>query len=146
MGVSQRLMVFVMVTLTTWGAVASAQGAAEIRWQVSPANAMETAAEQGRPTLLVFSAQWCKPCHRLDRETFVEPDVVEALRPFMVARVDATDTTKVADLLRRFHVDEFPTLVLLTPSGDEFKALRVVGFVTADTLIARLRAATKARP
>src|SRR5262249_14001063 len=76
-------------------------------------------------------ADWCIPCHELDRSTFTHPKVRQALARFVALKVDLT-TDKVADvqaLRTRFGVNGVPTVLFLTPDGVEVPKTRVVGFM-----------------
>ncbi|TFG85604.1 MAG: hypothetical protein E4H18_05245, partial [Hyphomicrobiales bacterium] len=37
-----------------------------------------------------FYADWCIPCHELDRRTFSHPDVITALTGYVRLKVDMT--------------------------------------------------------
>src|SRR4029450_5868264 len=46
-----------------------------IRWEAWGEAAFERARREGKPALLVLTAQWCHACHRMDEDTWDDPGV-----------------------------------------------------------------------
>ncbi len=83
------------------------------------AAARAAAQEQGRLLLLDFGADWCTACHELDKRVLTRPAVGAYLsKQFIVVHVDA-DKREGPELVRRYRVSSFPTLLVLTPGGLE---------------------------
>ncbi len=98
------------------------EGGGLVRWQPHE-NAAALARTSGKPVLYEFSAAWCGPCKRLDRE-WEDPGIAARVNgSFVPARVidrlreDGSNTPEVADLQRRFEIMGFPALVAATPDG-----------------------------
>jgi thiol:disulfide interchange protein DsbD len=90
----------------------------------------EVAAAAGRLVMLDFYADWCVSCKELEKYTFADAAVREALRGAVLLRADVTanDETDRA-LLARFGIFGPPTIAFFGPDGAEQKGYRVVGFV-----------------
>jgi thiol:disulfide interchange protein DsbD len=133
------------VLLGAWLALSTPT--ASVQWAPFTAARLAQAEHEGRPVVLDFYADWCIPCHELDRSTFTHPKVRQALSRFVALKVDLT-TDKVADvqaLRTRFGVNGVPTVLFLTPEGDEVPDTRVVGFLSPSDFAARAERALGAR-
>jgi thioredoxin-like negative regulator of GroEL len=88
---------------------------------------------------LVFvdvGAYWCPPCHELDEKVFTQPEFGEWLGQRMIAvHVDA-EKGDGPELVERYRVQAYPTMLVLETSGVEKG--RVVDFVEAGPLQAEL--------
>jgi thiol:disulfide interchange protein DsbD len=102
--------------------------------------ALAVARESRRPVLIDFQAEWCLPCRKMERTTFVDPAFVDVARAFATLKADVTEQDDVATtLMRRFAVNGVPTYVLLAADGRE--AQRFEGFVQVDTMVGAMREA-----
>ena len=77
-------------------------------------------------------AEWCGPCHEMDKTVFSRDDVSKALAGVVAIRIDA-ETEPGKALVARYHVVGYPTVLLIGPDGQEID--RVFGFVDGDTFI-----------
>ncbi len=87
-----------------------------------------------RPMMVVFHADWCGACRRMEREVYSRQDVGEAVAGWVPVKVDVDAHPEVAD---QFNVDPLPTVLLLTEEGEVLA--RREGYLNADQLIALLR-------
>jgi thioredoxin:protein disulfide reductase len=141
----QRVAGALAVGLGVWMAISTPT--ASVEWQPFTGDALTKAARDGRPVVLDFYADWCIPCHELDRSTFTHPEVRRALARFVALKVDLT-TDKVAEvqaLRARFGVNGVPTVLFLTPEGDEVPNTRVIGFLSPSDFVTRVEKALGAR-
>jgi thiol:disulfide interchange protein DsbD len=94
----------------------------------------------GRPAIIDFSADWCLPCLELERKTFTDPRVVEALSRRSLFKADMTKigSPESVALSEKFGVLGVPTIVFLDASGKEHQDLRLVGYENADRFLERL--------
>ncbi|MEM9458814.1 MAG: DUF255 domain-containing protein [Myxococcota bacterium] len=98
--------------------------------------ALARAKAEDKLVFMDVGAYWCPPCHRLDEEVFVQPSVGEFLgRGYVAVHVDA-EKGEGPELVERYRVQAYPTILVLEPTGIE-KA-RIVDFVPAEQLRATL--------
>ena len=77
------------------------------------------AKQSGRKLIVDFWATWCGPCHSLNEWIWSDAEVAALLNAgYVGVKLDA-DLEK--DLVKRFHVGGYPTIVVLDSSGKETK-------------------------
>jgi len=84
-----------------------------------------------------FSAEWCGPCRKMERNTFHDKRVVEEAKHFSVFKADLTHegSPDVERLRKDFGIWGVPTLVFIGPDGREHSELRRVESVTPTELL-----------
>jgi thiol:disulfide interchange protein DsbD len=94
----------------------------------------------GRPAVIDFSADWCLPCLELEKKTFSDPRVAEALSRRALLKADMTKmgSPEALALAERFGILGVPTVIFLDGSGKERQDLRLVGFENAERFLERL--------
>jgi thiol:disulfide interchange protein DsbD len=101
---------------------------------------LNLAKKAGKWTLLDFSARWCIACQELERTTFSTKKVKDKLSHLVLLRVDLTDTTPENTAIQdKLNVIAPPTVLFFTPQGKEQKNLRVVGEISPDDFMDRLK-------
>ncbi|MGH9399851.1 MAG: thioredoxin family protein [Thermoanaerobaculia bacterium] len=102
-----------------------AAGEGLVRWQQHE-SAAALALRAGKPILYYFTAAWCAPCHRLDKEAWGDDAIAEKVNSgFVPAQVvdrqqeDSRNSAAVSELQKRFRIQAFPTLVVADASGRE---------------------------
>jgi thiol:disulfide interchange protein DsbD len=105
-------------------------------WQPYAAEAIGA----GRPAIIDFSADWCLPCLELEKKTFTDPRVRDALGRRALLKADMTKISSPESiaLAEKFGILGVPTVIFLDQNGNERQELRLVGFEDADRFLERL--------
>jgi len=121
--------------LILWlAAAAPALAADQIPWAADFQTACGMAAEQHRLVLLHFYNDNCGPCVRVEQNVFSRPQVAETVaQNYLAVKVHAGKTPQLAN---RYRVQQWPTDVVVTPSGLE--VFRTVSPQQPDDYIAML--------
>ncbi|ANJ68499.1 hypothetical protein A9404_12895 [Halothiobacillus diazotrophicus] len=91
--------------------------------------ALAKAKAAGKPVMFDFYADWCVSCKEMEHNTFSNPEVVQALAPFVLLQADVTaNNADDKALFKRFGVLGPPTIVFFNSQGQELKAEQVVGY------------------
>jgi thioredoxin:protein disulfide reductase len=97
---------------------------------------------QGRPVMLVFSADWCVSCRQMERGTLRDRRVLEQLGRMHLIKADVTQNTPNHHaLLRQFGLFGPPGFVFFNAKGEVLPELRQVGYVAPDDFLRILAAA-----
>jgi len=92
--------------------------------------------------IIDFYADWCTSCVTIDHEIFSQPLILDALKNFILLRVNMTNNTDYdAELLKKLQVIGPPTLLLFKP-GDKKPAVTIIGETTASEFKKSIRAVT----
>jgi protein disulfide-isomerase len=96
-------------------------------WQTDLAIASEAARESGKYILIDFSgSDWCGWCMKLDKEAFSQAEfkdfakdnLVCVLADFPRAKPQTNELKQQnAQLLKKYGIQGFPTIIILSPSG-----------------------------
>ena len=103
-----------------------------IEWHSSFPEALEVAQTENKPIMLVFSAASSR---RLTKRAFALPEVKELLRNFVSMKIGAGQD----DLIQRYNVQEFPTIVFTDAHGVEYD--RFLGYRSGPSVAKILRSA-----
>ncbi|MDD9863788.1 MAG: protein-disulfide reductase DsbD [Gammaproteobacteria bacterium] len=105
-------------------------------------SSLQAAARQGRAVMLDFRADWCVVCRQLERETFTDPRVRDALRQAVLLQVDVTAYDE-ADrlLLEKFGLLGPPALLFFGDDARERDSYRIYTFLGAEEFVLHVRQA-----
>jgi len=102
-----------------------------IKWYEWEDDSFRLADELDLPVMLYVTAPWCEPCHLMERTTFTDPEVVEAINadviPIMV------DADKRPDVDARYNKGGWPTTAFLNAAGE---VLESHNYLTAEQILA----------
>lgn len=125
------------------GAPEAAADEAVLHWH-PPGDEATLAAREGKPILYFFTADWCAPCHKLKHELFDDPEksaeIAERFVPVEVLDTQVergVNRPEVAEVVDRYAVRSFPTLVIALPDGTAVDEHR--GYAGADRAWSWLR-------
>ncbi len=104
--------------------------------------AIVQASQRGQPAMLDFYADWCVSCKEMERYTFTDPGVHQALNGVLLLRADVTaNDDEDQALLQHFGIFGPPSIVFFGPDGQERRDFRVVGEMPAAEFAAHVKAA-----
>jgi thioredoxin-related protein len=127
----------VVVSLGTAAVAAGPKNGLE--WQKDIFAGHKESTRTGKPMLLVFGADWCVFCKKLEQTTLAEPEMVKYINAnFVPVHLDFDRDKKVASIL---EVKSLPCTVVLSPEADVLG--RIEGFAKAPALYKHLAAAKK---
>jgi thiol:disulfide interchange protein DsbD len=97
---------------------------------------------QQRPTMVDFYADWCISCKIMEDQVFPLPAIKQRMQQFHLVKADVTENDAGnQQLMESFGLFGPPSILFFDDKGNELKALRIVGEVTAADFQKRLDAA-----
>ncbi len=136
---------FVLPPMNFAGTAASGSGAAVdpdagVVWLHDEAEALARAAEEGKPLIIDFTADWCAACKELEAFTFSTPEVQGELERFVSAKIDfTTKTGEVERLSGKYNIRGLPLIVFYDSQGNLVESERVIGFIDKDKMLGILQ-------
>jgi thiol:disulfide interchange protein DsbD len=114
----------------------SVSSVADLQREVNSASAAHQA------VMLDFYADWCTSCKEMQRFTFTDPQVRDAMKSVRLLRADVTaNNADDQALLHKFDIFGPPTIAIYDAHGQEHKEFRVVGYMKAAEFAALLHQA-----
>lgn len=103
-------------------------------------NQIDSALSQGRPVVIDLKADWCAACIEMDKITFKNPEIIEALKDFEFLAIDVThlDSEKSA-ILKKYKVLGLPTILIFDSKGQWLEQHTVTQFLGPKEMLALLR-------
>ena len=97
---------------------------------------LDAASRAGKPVMVDFYADWCISCKEMEKYTFGDARVQQALKDFVLLQADVTDNNEDHKaLLKRFGLFGPPGILFFDAKGQERKDLSVVGFKKPDAFL-----------
>ena len=91
---------------------------AKIAWQPTFEQGLALAKRTNKPLMVDFFATWCGPCKLLDSHIYSNAKVVTESRNWINVKVDGE---KRADLMKKYDLSAFPSIVFFAPNGKVLK-------------------------
>jgi thiol:disulfide interchange protein DsbD len=105
--------------------------------------AIAAAARQGKSAMLDFYADWCVSCIEMEKYTFTDAGVQQALSNTVLLQADVTaNDDEDQALLQRFGVFGPPTIIFFGADGVQRHGFEVVGYMKAKNFAEHVRTAT----
>lgn len=101
-------------------------------------NAMIQAKAENKLIVLDFFAEWCVPCKRMEKTTFVDARVTSLFARAVVVRID---TDQHADAAARMGVIGLPDIRFIKLDGSIIRQLR--GYVDVESFVKELEQALR---
>ncbi len=98
------------------------------------------ARETGQPVMVDFYADWCVDCVRMERTTFQDRGVIQALAGTRLLKADVTDNNADhRELMRHFNLFGPPAIIFYDSDGNELRNYRLVGYSPAGRFTEHVR-------
>ena len=86
-----------------------------LNWLSDYGQALKTAVDRQKPVWLQFTGPWCPNCHKMDKESFKNPKIIDHLTKLFVPAKISCDND--AELALSFGFTQLPATVLISPDG-----------------------------
>ncbi|MBI4356858.1 MAG: protein-disulfide reductase DsbD [Gammaproteobacteria bacterium] len=100
---------------------------------------LSLAKQDQKAVIVTLYAAWCTSCQTMEKKIFRDPAVREALKDFVVLRVDVTsfdkDSRRLMELMQTFAP---PAFLFYNANGEEQKARRAYGIISRDAFLKNL--------
>jgi len=103
---------------------------------------IEKAKSDGKMVMLDLYADWCISCKEMEKFTFSNPDVQQALKDVVLLQADVTlNDDKDKALLKKFRLVGPPSIMFFDKHGNEKRGYRLVGFLNAEKFLSHINKA-----
>ena len=104
------------------------------------------ASQENKFVMLDFYADWCISCKEMEVNTFANPQVSKQLKQLVLVQADVTaNTPENQALLKKFGLYGPPGILFFNQNSEEQKDQRVVGYMSPERFIERLKQVIKAQ-
>jgi thiol-disulfide isomerase/thioredoxin len=110
----------------------------EIIWTRSLSEALAKAASGNKLIIADMVTDWCGWCRLMETTTWTDPLMKRQANDYVFLRLNAENEKDGMALRKQFHIDGYPTIMLLNADGSEFD--RFEGYFPAKQFLAGLKA------
>jgi len=111
----------------------------KLNWQMYSEEALAKAAQERKPVIIDFWAEWCAACHELEEKTFTDPRVRAMAENYVLLKFDATTENEQLKILKKkYSIQGLPTVVFINPNGVWIDALTLTQFEKAEAFLKRM--------
>lgn len=87
-----------------------------IQWETDLLKAREKAVRDDKPLLIVFGAEWCTFCKKMEQSTLAEKEMVQTINArFIPVHLDFDETKPIAEALK---VKGIPSSIVLSTDAE----------------------------
>ncbi|MCW9013610.1 MAG: protein-disulfide reductase DsbD [Gammaproteobacteria bacterium] len=106
--------------------------------------ALDAAKAENKTVMLDFYADWCVSCKEMEKFTFSDPGVQDALKNTVLLQADVTPNDELdKELYKHFGIIGPPAIIFYDTDGNEKRNYRVVGYVPAEKFSVHVKQALK---
>jgi len=99
-------------------AATPAGGGSKLIWGTDLSKVMKLAKDANKLILVDVYTDWCGWCHKLDRDTYSNPDVVKFVNnQFVCLKLDAEDGGPGQAFAQEYQIGGFPCIMMLDSAG-----------------------------
>lgn len=96
--------------------LAETPGQSALQWQPDLQSAYAISSRENKPMLLVFGAEWCGWCKKLEKSTLENPQMAKYINEtFVPVHIDVDENQRIAEIL---EVESLPCTIVLSPQAD----------------------------
>ncbi len=111
----------------------------KLNWQPYSEQALEDSAQDKKPVIIDFWAEWCAACHELEENTFSDLRVRALATNYTLLKFDATsDSPALKDLKKRYMIQGLPTIIFISKQGEWQKELTLTEFEKPEKFTERM--------
>jgi thiol-disulfide isomerase/thioredoxin len=127
----------VLFPLSTFSAEPAGDTEGKIIWTHKLSEALAQASSGSKLIVVDLVADWCGWCRQMESRTWPDPKVNRLAQQYVFLRLNGEKEKDGIELIEKFRVDGYPTVMLLNADGTEFD--RFEGFMSADQFLSTLK-------